>query len=197
MLDISYVVSAKNRPWALRHVLLALFLQTHRNFEIIVVDNAADGDCSNFAATREIPIPIRYFKTEMEQCYDASDFGAERAKGEFLCFPSDDSEYCPLFGAKMLDGATLNHWDFVYCRMMFCWSKQDQRYDGKYFELIQEPKHRFFDKTGFIVRRDKFPGFRKVEPHGWPGSDGYLAEWLVNNGVTHGRVEEILAVHNA
>ena len=56
------------------------------------------------------------------------------------------------------------------------------------------------DKTGFLVRRDAFlavGGFPEKDPRGVPtGCDGKLAEALVAAGVAHGKVQEVLVVHN-
>jgi len=54
------------------------------------------------------------------------------------------------------------------------------------------------DKTGFMVRRgwfNGFPGKKMLDPGPAP-CDGMLIDGLVGRGIKHGKVKEILMVHN-
>jgi hypothetical protein len=119
--------------------------------------------------------------------------GLAYTTGEFLCFPSDDSYYVPSFGEKMLRAATLNGWDLVYCNTLYDLAKIGE--GQGYGVLNVEPRRYKIDKTCFIVRRRWFEGF-PGKTEGSCEADANLIEQLVVKGISHGKVNEVLVVHN-
>jgi glycosyltransferase involved in cell wall biosynthesis len=198
-MDLTYLVNAYERPWELLGCLVSLRQQTHQDFEVIVLDNQTVDAIAreNLASLAMMRCEkFRYVRTCQEKPYQASDFGAQMANGEFLCFPSDDSYYVPAFGEKMLAAARGNAWDLVYCDAILRPSTTSPRRQGIYVPLLVEPRMDYIDKTLFIVRKSVFPGFRCDERPYWTGADAYVVEEMVSRGVSHGRVPEPLAVHN-
>jgi GT2 family glycosyltransferase len=191
--DISFIVSTYNRPEMLWCCLASLRAQTHKNIEIIVTDNATDigvkathrSACSLFDA--------QYIAANVLTCYHSAEMGVASASGTFLCFPSDDSYYVPTFAAEMLKVATERQASLVYCEMVY-----NPRWPMDTYRLLgAKPQLNHIDKTGFILRRDKFLGFpNKPESSMACACDGYLIDELVGQGVSHAKHERILAVHN-
>jgi hypothetical protein len=196
---VSYIVSAYNRPEFLRCCLASLLVQSARDFEIIVTDNATDAGMRsrNFLETMEASMPIldvhvTYHNPRLETCYHSAEYGASLATGKYLCFPSDDSYYVPKFQELMVAEAEAKELQLVYCEMVY-----NPRLDGQKYHLLNvRAQLNWIDKTGFLVRRDVFAmnGFKAKDIT--PAADGYFIDDIVRQGIRHGRYDGILAVHN-
>jgi len=195
VLKISYIVSAHNEPDRLPCCLWSLRAQTDKDFEIIIADNSETMKqrTAIYDIAKSIFPNARYFATGQPECFHAANAVALHAQGEFLCFPSDDSYYMPVFGEQMhLAGREA---DFVMCHMVY-----DKRCGhGHYTAIPQEPKRFWCDKTGFIIRKDKFPSFPNIKTSGsrWDmSSDGEMAELVVSQGARWKVIPDVLVVHN-
>lgn len=193
---ISYIVSAYNDSSRLPICLRSIALQSHRDHEIIVTDNS-DSGLASMAIRAECNLvdpSIRYMRTEMPSCYHSAEIGVAVARGDYLCFPSDDSYYMPLFGQIMSETAETTGADLVYCNMVY----GGRGRKGHYSVMNVEPRVRKIDKTGFILRRDCFVPFPEKRDDGRAThADGSLIEWLVSSqAVTHAKVSDVLVVHN-
>ena len=191
-MDLSFIVSAFDRPDMLSCCLASLSVQTHKSIEVIVTDNSVDeairkqhqAACAQFGA--------RYLSTQQKTCYHSAEVGAAQARGEFLCFPSDDSYYVPSFAYRMLREARERHLDLVYCGMV--WGRPAP--GSHYTLLLPQPKTNHIDKTGFLVRKSKFRPFPGKSDGAPCGADGLLIEALARSCVRHGLLADILVVHN-
>lgn len=197
---ISFVISAFNRPLALRTCLSSLVQQTHPDIEVLVVDNSDSSGMSDGNADEcEMYSSFKYLYTgrvtEIEDTmhkyslYKATEIGVSQSTGDWLCFPNDDSYYCPWFAERMLHAAEKNNWDLVYCDIVMGGS-------GGHHVLEAAPKRCCIDKTNFLLRRDWFQGFSHGHDEDYPQADGFMIEELVRRGIRHGRVPEVLVVHN-
>lgn len=143
-------------------------------------------------------VPWRYEATRMPTCFHSAEYGVSIAEGEFVCFPSDDSYYVPVFGERMLQEADKLRMDLVMCDMLY-----DPRCGhGRYCCVDQHPRRGWFDKTGFILRRSQFIPFPnkithapRIEPI-LECADGLFAEELVARGVRWAEIRDVLVVHN-
>jgi GT2 family glycosyltransferase len=194
---VSFVVSAFNRPVELKLCLLSLALQTDPNWEIIVVDNSDDDHKATRNSLTYSGIN-RYIRTTNDtrisgaphehSLYRATEMGVAAAKGKWLCFPNDDSYYCPWFLERMLGAAKANSWELVYCDLVAGGPKE-------HHWMRTEPRRCQIDKTCFLVKRGWFRGFDH-RPEVYAQADGLLIEDLVARGIRHGRVGQCLVVHN-
>lgn len=197
---ISYIVSSYERPGHLLCCLASLANQvcmTNGGFEIIVTCNSIDELEQNTHANVAHKFGAYIFFTAKtfgaKDCYDAAEYVVDIAKGDWLCFPSDDSYYVPLFLGRMLDAAQTHSWDFVYCDMLYT-----SKWHGWRYEVMDvKPVRQHIDKTCFILRRELFKGF-PGKKNGMPcEADGELAEELVKRGVRHGKASGgALVIHN-
>lgn len=196
-MKISYIVSVFNSAERLPCLLWSLRAQTEKDFEVIVADNSTDDEIAekNWEATRSI-IAGDYLRMSYNECYSSAERAAKIAVGDFLCFPSDDSYYVPTFGETMLHHAM--DADLIMCSILY-----DPRCGhGRYTCCPQKPERAWFDKTGFILRRSKFPGFENKVDHGnrygivMDCADGLLAERLVRGDVMWKSIPDVLVVHN-
>ncbi len=122
--------------------------------------------------------------------YESADMVAPTAKGDWVCFPSDDSLYVRGFSRIMLETAEKTGAGLIYCDCVY--HRPDEPSWKPYTVLDVSPRMGRIDKTCFILRRELFKGF-PPHPKGW--SDGALIEQLVAQGVRHAKAPGILVVH--
>jgi len=181
----SFVISAFNRPGHLKCLLASLAIQTEPDFNALIMDNSPDN--LNAAVVDEMSDPrFLHVHSSEKHCYASSNLGASLARGDYLCFPSDDDYYVPLFLELMLKQET----DLIYCNMLY-----DPKCALKEYGMIDvRPKIGKIDKGGFLVRRTKFI------PFPWEQSlilaDGMMVEKLIANQLSHSKANGILWVHN-
>ena len=201
--SVSYIVSAYDRPAALLCCLASLALQTDGDFEVIVADNNP-----NPARRKENETVVRWFDDRFYhvnssqwsdispgyECYWAAEEIVNRgfAKGDYFCFPSDDSYYVNVFQETLLKAAREFDFQLVFCDMLY-----DRRIGGRYSVLDVQPVSCAIDKTGFLIRRDVWIGF-PTKPTELRSScaDGEMIAEVVRRGARHGKVQECLVVHN-
>ena len=197
---ISFIITAYNRPSSLRTCLSSLIDQTYPAWDAVVVDNS---DSTTYTSLHQDlcdmdkRIHYKYVRSQTaiagamhtHSLYKATDIGIGHTTGEWLAFPNDDSYYCPWYAERMLKAAEHQAWDLVYCDIV------GGTPAGGHFWLRAEPKLCSIDKTNFMLRREWYTGF-PAGPQDYPHADGLMIESLVARGIRHGRVPQILAVHN-
>jgi len=190
---ISFIVSVYDRTDYLDACLSSLYLQDGIN-EIIVCANSGENyvlECCEEVCDRN--------GADMEdtgirgagQCYESANMVAEKALGDWLCFPSDDSLYVQGFSRIMLETAERTGADLVYCDCIYKTGSEKNNWPP-YSVLNVEPRMGKIDKTCFILRRELFKGF---PPHPKFWCDGALIEQLVAQGVRHAKAPGVLVVH--
>ncbi len=173
-------------------VLHSLAVQTFSDFEVIVADNSDDEHRQEICrAVALMDHRFGYVHVGAGDCYSSTEVAATDCNGDFLCFPSDDSYYVPCFAELMLNAVDANAWDLVYCNMLY-----DARFNGNCYAPVNvQPRINSIDKTGFILARKWFDGF-PGKSDGPCKADGELIESLLARGIRHGKVNDILMVHN-
>lgn len=196
---ISFIVSSYQRPLKLMTCITSILAQENRQVEVIIIDNTDDpqkvGIISQFPS---LDIDrVTYINTkdkipdEMRTgCYDPSAIlGVPIAKGDWLCFPNDDSYYVPGFSDLMVGAADAYAWGLVYCNTVY-----DPRWNGSTYQVVQGSLiPRYFTKSSFMVRKELFNGF---PPHKNDWRDFALAEELNEKGVRHGCAPGVLHFSN-
>lgn len=190
----SFIVSAYDRPAYLRCALSSLEIQTCRDHEVIVVDNAVDPTLQqrNESVTAEFSARdprFRYLYTGAPSCYHSSEIGADHAGGEYLCFPSDDGYYIPSFLERMLSVSPAG---IIHCDCLY-----GHRTRG-YFVLQSSLRVCRIDKGGFLIRRELFysVGRFKTKVAGRCNADGDLAEAVKRSHARECKIPGILWTHN-
>lgn len=189
--DISFIVTAHSKPDALRITLGSLQLQKDVKIEILVSNNAKDKmqtRISNVCAGYQ----VKEILNSAPECYSAIEKLAPLATGKFLCFPSEEDYYTPVFGRKLLDHARRYKLHLVYCDCLY-----DSRYTGGYEVMRAQPLIAHIDKGGFLLRRNLFKKFPGTPDEAIPAlCDGLLIEELRRDGISFGKIPEVLWVHN-
>lgn len=191
----SFIVSAYDRPDALALLLLSLKLQTEADWEVWVCDNGAVNYTRTVATICSVdPDDRRYHwlctAAHSKNCYQSANFAAQKATGEYLCFPSDDGYYVPNFLKFMLEPQA----DLVLCDWLTDVRTRDERV-FRYTVCHSKPCVNYVDKGGFLVRRSKF------QPFPWEENiitaDGLMVSRLLQDPtLTVDKASGVLWVHN-
>ncbi len=207
---ISFVVSAYDRPKALRACLATIGAQTEP-YEVIVCCNSLQQEqidmhrevCEEFAAfAQRFELPCEGARLlctgrmGAQCCYSSAEMVIDRGHvhGDWLVFASDDSLYVGRFTEIMLRAARTHQWDLVYCDMDY--DSPMPLSDYHYGLLKVTPQMGRIDKTGFMLRRQWFKKFPGKNPAGsWSMCDGRLIEELMEREIPHGHAGGILVVH--
>lgn len=96
MARFSLIVATVERMDPLKKLLASLAEQSHRDFEIIIVDQNLDDRVDRIVKASPQPISIQHLRSE-RGLSRARNAGLRAAQGELLCFPDDDCWYGPEF----------------------------------------------------------------------------------------------------
>ncbi len=194
--DISYIVSAYDRPEQLPVILWALKCQSHRNHEVIVTDNATNpaiAAAHSLAVKNLADARFRYVSTlkkiKVSDCYWSAEYGVKLSRGAWLCFPCDDTYLVPEFGQRMLTAGLVNGWDLVICGDIIVGPECNGRIGYKPWKMVPSRA----SKTTYIVRASAFPGFtNKPRVSGASLADYHLSGEVRNVGVIH---DQFMVMH--
>lgn len=197
-MKVTFLVNSYDKPTNLWVVLGSLIQQTDPDWEAIVLLNHPDENVRK--AHREIDLAIADNRTKCVTSYHpdpawdpywASDWAIEQglAHGEWLVFASDDSYYMPEFIEEM----ACSDKDVVICDLLMRKYTNGQR---RVFNAL--PKANHCDKTNFMVRRSRWPGFqqKRTDPKAVPCSDAMTIQYLADNGYSIDKVDRPMVVHN-
>ena len=94
---ISVIIPTYNRPQTLLQVMHSLQKQTLPDFEILVVDNAADSAIERMVAefNETAKVPVRYVAEPRLGLHNARHAAAHVANGDILVFTDDDATFDP------------------------------------------------------------------------------------------------------
>lgn len=195
--EITYIVSAFNRPVMLPVCLWSIKGQTHGNFEVIVTDNSKDRKIISLHKLAVSQLKDRRFKylhtankIRVSDCYWSAEYACKSAKGQWLCFPCDDSYLVPDFGRRMLLAGYSNDWDMVICGDVTVGPECNGGIGYKLWKMVPGKA----TKTTFIVRSSIFPGFTgKLNTHGAVLADYHLSGQIENVGILS---DQLMVVHN-
>lgn len=199
---VSFIVSHHNRAMQLIGALSSLFMQGCDK-EIIITDNSTD--LGNIALVESFcalcPEVFKRIDTsaecnptavEIAPNMKSANIGAKAAKGDWLCFPTDDSYYVPGFAAAMLGYAKEFDLELVYCNFVM-----DQRWNGMTYQVVEaSPIQKLFDRGCFMVKREVFEAYGGFALTDRMYDDINFCRTLVFGGVRHGHCPGVMVVHN-
>jgi len=91
---VTAIVTTRNRPELVKQAVKSVLGQTHRNLEIVLVDDSDyDAPCKRLSGLSD---RIKYIKNEkcFGACYSRN-VGIAEAKGDFIAFLDDDDYWLP------------------------------------------------------------------------------------------------------
>jgi len=90
LMKYSLIVPVYNRPDEVRELLESLAAQDFRDYEILIVEDGSSVPCADVVADFNDALEIKYFTKPNGGPGQARNFGAERAKGEWLIILDSD-----------------------------------------------------------------------------------------------------------
>lgn len=88
----SIIIPTKNEEENLPILLTALVDQTEKNFEVIIVDSFSTDKTPHVVKTFQNKLHLLFYQKKLKNVSQARNFGAKKAKGEFLIFFDADVE---------------------------------------------------------------------------------------------------------
>ncbi len=86
----SVIIPVYNRPDEVAELLDSLTKQTYRNYEIILVEDGSSVPCEVVVKAYEDRLPVHYYTKPNSGPGQTRNYGAERAKGEYLLIWDSD-----------------------------------------------------------------------------------------------------------
>lgn len=154
----SVIITTFDRPVFLRRLVFSVLAQTYRDFEVIIVDDCPERPARSAVADLESLAPIRYELNEENVGRSvARNRGAQRARGQYVCFSDDDDILYPdslLTAHQMLQqGAPWGYrgWEW---RLDATAALEKTRLPDRRGEIDRLPRWAFNVITDLVVRRD-------------------------------------------
>ncbi|HJV33397.1 MAG TPA: glycosyltransferase family A protein [Patescibacteria group bacterium] len=153
MSRISVIIPCYNHASTIGRTLEALFAQTHRDLEIVVVDDGSTDDLDR--ALKPYRGRFRLVRQENRGGPSARNRGFRESSGELVLFSDADIVWRPDALSK-LAAALAAHPEAAYAYASF-------RFGWKLFRLwpfdAERLKKHNYMQTGSLIRRERFPGF--------------------------------------
>ena len=89
-MKFSIIIPVYNRPDEVDELLASLSTQTERDFEVIVVEDGSTTPCEDVCEKYKDRLTLSYHKKKNSGPGQSRNFGAERAKGEYLIILDSD-----------------------------------------------------------------------------------------------------------
>ena len=86
----SIIIPVYNRPQEVRELLETLLKQTSKDFEVIIVEDGSSEKCDTIVREYSDRLPVTYYEKENGGPAAARNYGAAKAKGEWLIFFDSD-----------------------------------------------------------------------------------------------------------
>lgn len=198
---ISFIIATYNRPDYLAILLWSIKNQTSKDWEVIVMDEGENQSVVDMANDKRIK---RYTFERIEMTDGRGscgilpkNAGVKYAKGEYLCFPSEDTYYVPIFVEEMLKQS--ENLDIVMCNFLYGvneWKNKPQNYS-----VIQAyPSVGSIDTCNYIIKPKiylKYPFTKFISNKIQLGfADGLVPKTAVENGASWKAINQVLVVHN-
>lgn len=92
-MKFSLVLATLGRKEELKKFLDFMHFQEHSNFEIIIVDQNAEGFLSELINQYKNSLDIKHFRVEFKGLSKARNFGLKQVTGDLVGYPDDDCYY--------------------------------------------------------------------------------------------------------
>ncbi len=159
---VSVVMPVRNREGEIGRAIKSLQLQSHDNWELIVVDDgSSDQTSSVVAGLQKVDPRIKLISGERFGVSKARNTGLGHARGEYVFFLDSDNQWRPTFLATMVAFMHGGKLDAAYSGF----SAVDDRgelafYRGSDFDWLQCWRQNYIDLNCFAHRRDVMPHCR-------------------------------------
>ncbi|MNX64489.1 putative glycosyltransferase EpsH [compost metagenome] len=106
-ISLSLIVPVYNRPQEVEELLNSLSHQSNKHFEVLIVEDGSSVPCNDVVAKYAPVLDVSYYHKPNSGPGQSRNYGAERAKGNYLVFLDSDCVIPPDYIKAVLD--SLNH----------------------------------------------------------------------------------------
>lgn len=91
---VSVVITTYNREKSIRKAIESVLNQTHRNIELIIIDDGSIDETKEIIRPYFLDPRVRYFYEDNKGCADAMNNGIAVAKGKYVAILDSDDFWC-------------------------------------------------------------------------------------------------------
>lgn len=156
---VSVILPTKDRLQKLQHAVASVLTQTHRNFQLIVVnDGGTDGSSEWLRRISDDRIVV--VDTAPQGVSAARNKGLDCADGEYVAFLDSDNAWTPSFLANMIAYSFLTSSDFSYSALRLFNDSGEVRYRYREYSAEDYWKANYIDMNVIFHQREKFKNVR-------------------------------------
>lgn len=147
-LKVSVIVPAHNSGRFIAETIMSVLNQTHKNFEIIIVDDCSTDDTIEIIKSFE---DERILLLENESNSGAAysrNKAIANAKGDFIAFLDADDKWLPDKLEKQILFMESNHYDFSYTG--YSWVREDNSEIGVFVSGPTKVTHKMFLRSNYV-----------------------------------------------
>lgn len=156
---VSVVLPTKNRLSKLKRAVESVLCQTHKNIELLVVDDGGDDGSAKWVGDLDDP-RIVLIESGPRGVSAARNLGLNHASGDFIAFLDSDNVMLPNFIASMVAFCVRESVDFSYAGLRLYNDSGDVRYRFKQYDKDTYWKTNYIDMNVIFHDRRKFSGVR-------------------------------------
>lgn len=114
---VSIIIPTFNRKDTILKSLQSILNQTHKNIEVIIVDDGSTDETYRLFE-KQTDKRINFYRYEKNQgaCY-ARNYGFSKSNGVYIAFHDSDDEWVPSKLEEQLHELKKNNYDFIFCGM--------------------------------------------------------------------------------
>ena len=150
---VSIIMPTYNRAGLITTAIKSVVEQTHKNWELLIVDDGSDDETamvvSNFTGDER----IKYIKKEHGGVCRARNAGLNLAQGERVAFLDSDNSWDSEFLALLLAAIETNTIDIVYCGLKLRQKGWTVGYRGEEFNYAECLKSNYVDMNALMFKR--------------------------------------------
>lgn len=199
-LRFSLVVATYQRDQALDAFLQSLTEQSHKNFEVVIVDQNPEGFLDEVVSKYQTALTIKYVRTDPRGVSHARNLGMVHAEGDVVAFPDDDCRYMPVTLERI--NAVLSSQADIY-GLLVSWTEAPQPHPADGITMVD--KVNAFSNAGTLVQFYRKEALENIQfdielgpgtglPYGCGEDTDFLLQVLAS-GYAVGRLKEELVCH--
>lgn len=139
-IKVSIIVPVYNTEKYLNNCIKSILKQSHKNIEIIIVDDGSNYKCKELCdAFLGLDSRIIVFHKKNGGLSDARNYGIRKSSGEYLTFVDSDDVVSELYVDILLELALNNNADISVCNCVNCISDNDVKFKHGNKIIVYEP----------------------------------------------------------
>ncbi|RKZ08226.1 hypothetical protein DRQ25_09560, partial [Candidatus Fermentibacteria bacterium] len=157
---VSIIMPTYNRAGLITAAINSVVEQTHKNWELLILDDGSDDETSMVVGNFSDDVRIKYIKKEHGGVCQARNAGLDLAQGERVAFLDSDNLWDSEFLALLLAAIEINNIEIAYCGLRLQQNGRIVGYRGDVFDYSECLKINYVDLNALLFRRSVIGDFR-------------------------------------